>query len=279
MNIIETVHQNLHLQGFAKGGSYLYWSFTDSLVKTTLTGTVKCQTEIRTGHLGDCDWYDGKIYATLLGKPLPGHRWDDWTAFEVYVFSDDDLALKRIIPLTVCNDYWTESGSSADTRGFAGVDGITVAPDPQSGDPKLFIACALRDDDRFGDQIILQYTLDGQYETEYRIPTGNTVFGIQNLDYDRENGVFWFTTYEPKRDSQPTDRLFCVSGDLKQILRKYPFSSPYGIECMGSGGFLGSIQFGINGNRGGIAYACTEEFFKNPYTEHDLTENYRELLK
>ncbi len=278
MNIIETQHQNLHLQGFARGGSYLYWSFTDSLVKTTLMGTVKCQVEIRTGHLGDCDWYDGKIYATLLGKPLPGHRWDDWTAFDVYVFNDDDLTLEKVLPLTVCYDYWAVSGSSADTRGFSGVDGITVAPDPESGEPKLFIACALRDDDRFSDQIILQYTLNGVYETEYRIPTGNTVFGIQNLDYDCENGVFWFTTYEPKRNSQPPERLFCVSGDLKRILRKYPFSSPYGIECMGSEGFLCSVQFGVNGNRGGIAYPCTEEFFKNAYKEHDLTENYVNLL-
>jgi len=278
MNIIETVHQNLHLQGFAKGGNFMYWSYTDSLVKTTLTGTVKCQVEIRTGHLGDCDWYDGKIYSSLLGKPLPGHRWDDWTAFEVYVFNDDNLALERVIPLKICYDYWAAAGSDSDTRGFSGVDGVTVAPDPISGEPKLFVACALRDDDRFTDQIILQYTLDGEYETEYRIPTGNTVFGIQNLDYDWENRVFWFTTYEPYRNTQPRERLYCVSGDLKQVLRSYPFSTPYGIECMGKDGFLCSVQFGVNGNRGGIAYHCTEEFFKNGYTEKYLTEHYRELF-
>mgnify|MGYP003294707835 CR=1 FL=1 len=55
------------MQGFAKGGDFMYWSFTDSLVKTTLAGTVKCQCEMRDGHLGDCDYYNGKIYAPVEG--------------------------------------------------------------------------------------------------------------------------------------------------------------------------------------------------------------------
>jgi hypothetical protein len=124
---------------------------------------------------------------------------------------------------------------------------------------------------RVTDQTLLQFTLDGAYETEYRIPTGNTVFGIQNLDYDWENGEFWFSTYGPERDFQPQETLYCVSGDLTKLLRKYAYSSPYGIECLGKEGFLASVQFGVNKNRGGVAYSCTEEQFRLPAPEKFMT--------
>ena len=126
MTYIEVVHQNLHLQGFAKGGDFMYWSFTDSLVKTTLAGTVKCQVEMRDGHLGDCDYYDGKIYASMLGHPASGRPWNDWSSFCIYVYSADDLRLLQKIRLDVCDRYWKELGTDADTRGFSGVDGVTV---------------------------------------------------------------------------------------------------------------------------------------------------------
>ena len=46
MQFVEVVNQNQHLQGFSNGNGFMYWSFTDSLVKTTLSGTVNCQVEI-----------------------------------------------------------------------------------------------------------------------------------------------------------------------------------------------------------------------------------------
>lgn len=276
MTCIEVVHQNLHLQGFAKGGNFMYWSFTDTLVKTTLAGTVKCQVEMRDGHLGDCDYYDGKIYASMLGHPAGGRPWNDWSSFYVYVFAADDLRLLNKIRLEICEQYWAQRGTESDTRGFSGVDGVTVAPDPETGEPKLFVACALDTDERFTEQIILRFTLGGEYETEYRIPTGNTVFGIQNLDYDRENGEFWFSTYGPERDFQPEETLYCVSGDLKKVLRKYAYSSPYGIECLGKEGFLASVQYGVNGNRAGVAYSCPEEQFRLPAAEKFMTAHHTE---
>ena len=52
---IKVVNQNYHMQGFTSGGGFVYFSFTDSLVKTTPAGTVKCQAEVFGGHLGDID--------------------------------------------------------------------------------------------------------------------------------------------------------------------------------------------------------------------------------
>lgn len=267
MEHIRVVNQNYHMQGFTKGNGFMYWSFTDSLVKTTLSGTVKCQVEIHGGHLGDCDYYDGKIYASLLGDALPGHAWEDWTAFKIYVFDASDLKTLNIIDLDICYTY-----KKAVTNGFQGIDGVTVAPDPISGEPKLFVACALETGESYRNQIILQFSLEGAYETEYHIPTGNTVYGIQNLDYDAENNEFWFTTYGPTEDYQPKELLFCVSSDFKEIKRKYVFSTPYGLECLGKEGFYASLQFGKNGSRGGIAYHCDEEFFNNSATEAEINQ-------
>ncbi len=267
MEHIEVLHQNYHLQGFSSGGGFMYWSFTDSLVKTTLSGTVKCQVEIHGGHLGDCDYYNGKIYASYLGNALPGHAWEDWTGFKIYVFDADDLRILDIINLDICDEYKKITCSPEDTRGFQGIDGVAFAPDPASGEIKMFVACALYTGEKYASQILLQFSPEGKYETEYHIPTGNTVYGIQNLDYDADHNEFWFSTYAPSEPYQPKELLYCVSGDLCEIKRKYRFSSPYGFECLGKEGFYASIQFGENGNRGGIAYRCNEEFFKTPKDE------------
>lgn len=71
MEYIRVVNQNWHMQGFSSGGGHMYFSFTDSLVKTTLSGIVRAQVQIRGGHLGDIDWHDGDIYASFLAEPLP----------------------------------------------------------------------------------------------------------------------------------------------------------------------------------------------------------------
>lgn len=272
MEYIEVVNQNQHLQGFSNGNGFMYWSFTDSLVKTTLNGTVKCQIEIHGGHLGDIDYHNGKIYGSYLKNSLPGHAWEDWTGFKIYVFDANDLQVLNVINLDICDYYKSITCTEEDIRGFQGIDGVAIAPD-ENGEDKLFVACALYTGEKYSNQIILRFSLDGQYETEYHIPTGNTVYGIQNFDYDSENNEFWFTTYGPSQPYQPKELLYCVSGDFKEIKRKYVFSTPYGLDCLGKEGFYASVQYGKNGKRGGIAYRCTEDFFKTPKTEAEINEH------
>lgn len=272
MEYLEVVNQNLHMQGFSKGDGFMYWSFTDSIVKTTMNGTVKCQAEIHGGHLGDIDYYDGRVYGSYLGNALPGHAWEDWTGFKIYVFDANDLRVIDIINLDICDYYKSITCTPEDTRGFQGIDGVAIAPDPKTGEIRLFVACALYTGEKYANQIILQFTLDGKYETEYHIPTGNTVYGIQNLDYDAENKEFWFTTYGPSQPYQPKELLYCISSDLSEIKRKYVYSTPYGIDCIGSEGFYASVQYGSNGKRAGIAFKCEESFFTTPKTEQEITK-------
>lgn len=162
MTHIKVVNQNYHMQGFTSGGGFVYFSFTDSLVKTTPTGTVKCQTEVHGGHLGDIDYYDGKIYGSYLGNALPGHAWDDWTCFKIYVFDASDLRLLDVIHMDVCDEYKRVSGTPADTRGFSGIDGVAFGKEPGTGARKMFVACATITGERYADQILLQCTTEGR---------------------------------------------------------------------------------------------------------------------
>lgn len=163
-------------------------------------------------------------------------------------------------------------GKPEDTRGFRGVDGIAFGKDADTGERKMQIACALITNERFTNQIILQYGLDGKYEREYTIRTGNTVNGIQNLDYDAEVGHYWFTTYNSEKPFQAKDTLYRVDRDLKIILAQYHFSTPYGFDCLGDGKYYASLQSGVNGKRNGFAYLCDEDFFKNSKSEKEIND-------
>ncbi len=270
MEHIEVVHQNYHMQGFSSYNGFMYWSFTDSLVKTTLSGTVKRQTEVHGGHLGDIDCFRGKIYASYLGFPGKGKVWDDWSSFRIKVYDCETLEQTADINLDICDRYKAIAGSGSDTRGFRGVDGVAFGKDPSTGADSMFVACAILTDERFSDQIILQFTPEGDYLREYRIPTGNTVFGIQNLDCDPETGEFWFSTYGREKPYQPRETLYRTTPDLKRIAAKYEFSSPYGFECMGGGKYRASLQGGVNGDRCGTAYVCDGSFFNTVKSESEI---------
>ena len=270
MEHVEVVNQNQHMQGFSSGNGFMYFSFTDSLVKTTMNGTVKCQVEVRGGHLGDIDYYDGKIYGSYLGNSLPGHDWNDWTSFKIYVFDADDLKVIDIINMDICDYYKSIACTEEDTRGFQAIDGVAIGKDPLTGERKLFVACALYNGEKYYNQIILQCSLDGKYEKEYHIPTGNTVFGIQNLDYDESTEKFWFSTYGSSIDYQAKETLYCTNKDITKAEKKFKFSSPYGFECLGDGHFFCSVQWGENKKRAGSAYRCDESFFQNILKEKEV---------
>lgn len=269
MEYIGVRNQNLHMQGFTSGKGFMYWSFTDCIVKTTISGTMRCQTEIKGGHLGCIDYYDGKIYGSYLGNALPGKVWNDWSSFKVYVFDADDLHVIDIINMDICDYYKSISCFDNDTRGFQGIDGIAIGKDPATKERKLFAACALYSNEKYDHQIILQCSLDGKYEKEYHFKTGNTVFGIQNLDYDETTGKLWFSTYGPSEPYQAKETLYCTNAELTDIDKKFVYSSPYGFECIGNGKFYCSVNIGKPGNHNGYAYICDEDQFSNPLNEKE----------
>lgn len=271
MKVIEALHQNWHLQGFTSDPAhkYMYWSFTDSVVKTTFASTMIAQVHVAGGHLGDIDYHNGKLYASFLGEPLGGHAWDDWTSFKIYVYDADTLQLERIIPLPICDQLKAQAGQEYDEYGFNAIDGVTFGAD-LDGNEKMFVACALLDGERYHRQILLQLSTDGEYERMHLIETGNTVFGIQNLDHDDTTGEFWFSTYNKNKPYQPEETLYCIAPDLKTVRAKYCYSTPYGFECLGDGTYFASLQAGKNAAREGYAYLCERAEFEQKLTEQQM---------
>ncbi|MEG0693316.1 MAG: hypothetical protein RR444_09590 [Oscillospiraceae bacterium] len=70
-SVITVSGQNGHLQGFEPDdkNEFLYWSFTDKLVKTDMRGNIVKEQAVTGGHFGDLAYYDGKIYASMQGAP------------------------------------------------------------------------------------------------------------------------------------------------------------------------------------------------------------------
>ncbi|MBR6777592.1 MAG: hypothetical protein IKM27_07585 [Clostridia bacterium] len=279
MKYIETLHQNQHMQGFTSDGKHMYWSFTDTVVKTTLKGTVRRCVPVSGGHLGDIDYFEGKLYASFMGDALPGHAWNDWTSFKICVFDADTLELEKMINLDICDYYKSLKGTDADTRGFQGVDGVAFGKIPGTEEWRMFVACALDTGEKYENNILLRFTLDGVYETEYPIKTGNTVFGIQNLDYDATTGEFWFSTYGGGEPFMPKETLYKTDVNITKAEEKFCFSSAYGFECLGDGKYYCALQWGTNGNRCGGAFMCEKSFFETKKTEAEVTDYIKQLLE
>lgn len=279
MKYAEVLHQNLHMQGFTTDDKYVYWSFTDTVVKTTHESTVKRCVPVFGGHLGDIDYHDGKLYASYMGNCLPGHAWNDWTSFKIYVFDAETLETVNIINLDICDYYKSLKGTDADTRGFQGIDGVAIGKIPGTEEWRMFVACALDTGEKYENNIIMRFTLDGVYETEYPIKTGNTVFGIQNLDYDKTTGEFWFSTYGGSEKYQPRETLYKTDVNLTKAEEKFCYSSPYGFECRGDGKYLCSMHWGKNRNTNGGAYECENDMFLNKKTEFEIKDYVDGILR
>ena len=259
MKHTEVLHQNLHMQGFSTDGENMYWSFTDSLVKTKKSGLMLRQVPIPAGHLGDIVYYNGKIYGTVLGNSLRGLPFGVWTSFEIHVFDAATLALDRIIRLDDCYEMYKNK-----EHGFNGVDGITVLPPTDTEAAHLMVASALFEGEEYDRQLILEYTLDGVLVKKHFVKTGNTVFGIQNLTRDPETGNYWFSTYGAflRCPYQNKNYLFCASPDF-ELLAEYNLCTPCGLEALGNGKFYLSVTGGDNGAQEGYAYEADLDFIKN----------------
>lgn len=135
----------------------------------------------------------------------------------------------------VLNDYEGHGLNGAPHRyGCSGIDGVTFGPLPGSDDPKqyLFVAYGVYGDTQREDndhQVLLCYDTQDwdRYEQpleqtsmhrngpacplhRFFVPTGNTTYGVQNLEYDAASGLFLMAVYPGKKPQYPNYRLFAV---------------------------------------------------------------------
>ena len=157
--------------------------------------------------------------------------------------------------------------------GCSGIDGVTFAPIPsKKGKKYLYVAYGIYSDlDRSDNdcQIILRYdTADFEKyaaplnqkkmhrqgpkkpESKYFVYTGNTTFGVQNLEYDEENSLMLLAVYNGKKPEFPNYPLFFVDMDTAPVTkdgREYLSLKKIGSEHKGSGIWGSNFPYGSTG--------------------------------
>ncbi len=236
-------HDTSHVQGIAidKKREFMYFSFTTKLVKTDMQGNIVGTVENLVGHLGDLDlnYEDGRLYGSFEFKKI--------NTFYIAIFDVDKIDrvginaqnsdVLTVVPLPdVYEDYTATVGGEKYRYGCSGIDGVAFGP--SFGDPsspsKLMVAYGIFLDNGRKDndyQIILEFDwrkfaaeekpfrietrpdTDGpSAEKKYFIYTGNTKYGVQNLEYDAFTGYWFMAVYLGEKSTFPNYYLYAVDG-------------------------------------------------------------------
>ena len=141
----------------------------------------------------------------------------------------------------------TENGGveRAHVLGCSGIDGLAIGPDfgAEKGSKNFLHVCygvysdVTRTDNDY--QVILQYNVDGWWEkakplnqrkmykdgpesprNKYFLYTGNTTYGVQNLEYDSYTGDYIACVYCGKKPEFPNYATFVIDGSKKAEVQK-----------------------------------------------------------
>lgn len=208
---------------------------------------------------------DGKVYGSLeykhdsIGKGILKNKIgvDVEDGFYIAIFDvekmtklDLDAECDGIMTAVYLKEVTDDYNFPNHRYGCSGIDGTSFAPDINNPTSKLYLYVAYgiygdvtRDDN--DNQIILKYDIENwdkykkplnqqsmhrsgpeEPDNKYFVYTGNTEYGIQNLEYDREQNAFIACVYKGKKEKYPNYSLFLF--DLSE--KTYIKDDPYGIK-------------------------------------------------
>lgn len=249
-----------HVQGIAVDTQreYVYFSFTDMLVKTTLDGQLVGSVTGLLGHLGCLAFNDadGRVYGSLeykndaVGQSIRARLGQSAAADGFYIAIFDSGRITRpemnaerdgimtcVFLREVLDDY-TAPGICAHRYGCSGIDGLSFGPPfgEPDGTHQLCAAYGIYGDTTRDDndhQVLLRYSITdwARYERplnqnnmhrsgpsapdgKFFVFTGNTTYGIQNLEYDAATGVWLAAVYRGKKPHYPNYSLFAIDGSI-----------------------------------------------------------------
>lgn len=161
--------------------------------------------------------------------------------------AEKDGVMTSVLLKTVVKDYHAEvkdkNGNVLKHRhGCSGIDGVSFGPSfDGSGKNMLTVAYGIYGDTKRTDndyQILLQYDTSNwaKYEAplsqnnmhhrgpskpngKYYVYTGNTNWGVQNLEYDKSSNCWFLACYPGKKDTFTNYNLFVVDGNKKPAVR------------------------------------------------------------
>ena len=200
----------------------------------------------------------GRSLRKSAGKSAVSVDETNETGFYVASFKGSDINRTNIDAATsgvmklaflpqVFNDYFAEVRNNGKTMkhrfGCSGIDGTAVAPKlgSKGKNDRLFVAYGIYGDTTRTDndyQVLLEYNLKGvnrmsqaysavalhrtgpsKPENIYFVKTGNTTYGVQNLNYDSFTGNLFMAVCEGKKSQWPNYNLYVVNGHKKPIKR------------------------------------------------------------
>ena len=222
---------------------------------------------------------DGRVYGSLeykndaIGRSILKMLGRDAAvedAFYMAVFDGDridrpdmDACGDGVMTAVYLKEVVDDFNAEGHRLGCSGIDGTTFGPVPGSADdtPRLFVAYGVYADERRTDndhQVLLCYdTTDwARYERplsqeamhhsgpaapdhKFFAFTGNTTYGVQNLEYDPFTGCFLMAVYRGKKPAFPNRPLYIIDG------AKPPVTAPLrGLEPQ-TGETLSLLQKGL----------------------------------
>lgn len=197
-----------HVQGVCSNGrDALYWSWTDALVKTDLTGKLLHRVPAD-NHQGDLCHHAGKIYVAVnLGKfNRPAGEADSW----VYVYDANTLAeiTRQRVPELVHG----AGGMACDGRRFLIVGGLP---------------------DDVNENYLYEYDLNLKFQRRHVLASGHTHLGIQTAEFDGQS--WWFGCYGTPKI------LLRADADLK-LAGRWEFDASVGLIHLGDDRFLVAVN-------------------------------------
>lgn len=229
-------------------------------------------------------------------------------SFDVSKITRPDMDAEKdgIMTAVFLSEVGEDYNADGHRYGCSGIDGITFAPAPgEKEGNSLYVAYGIYGDTKRKDndhQVILRYSPEELREYEkplnqhklhvsgpekpqhkYFVFTGNTTYGIQNLEYYEDNNCLFAAVYKGRKFKYPNYSMYAI--DLRQFsenkklrglrengevlgLRKLPFfrkfgkisgcNFPYGSTGMislGDGRFLFSEDFRNENGHGTDIYS------------------------
>ena len=204
---------------------------------------------------------DGRVYGSLeykhdvIGKGILeriGGGTDVEDGWYVAIFDADkidrvdmDAEKDGIMTAVYLDEVIKDFAVGGGKYGCAGLDGMTFAPIPGDINGKKYLYAAYgiygdinRDDNDY--QIILRYDIDAwkNYEaplnqkkmhrngpdapdSKYFVYTGNTTWGVQNLEYDEYTGYMFMAVYCGRKESFPNFPMYAVDMKKEAVTEKH----------------------------------------------------------
>ena len=197
--------------------------------------------------------------------------------------AEKDGIMKSVLLKTVVDDYFakvdTKSCGVVEHRyGCSGFDGISFGPAfDGSGKRMLTIAYGIYGDTKRTDndhQVFLQYdttdwakyaTIHSQNnlhrngpekpEGKYFVFTGNTTWGVQNLEYDKSSNLWFLACYTGKKAEFANYSLFCVDGSKKAKTKPVQ-----GVDYQKKGALLSLAECGAKDPNNSKVYGWHNEY-------------------